>query len=381
MSTEHLSTCTFLARNFRDGHSGRVHLVPDGPDLAIYLVGWSLGWLLLWRLRPLTPRPAASTSSPRLSCAVVIPARNEADSLPNLLPALVDQLTERDQIVVVDDHSTDATANIATELGADVVAAPALPVGWLGKPHACAIGAAATDAPILLFVDADVRPAVDLVDRICAVVAADHDQVVSVQPWHETDGFAEQASVLFNVTALMGSGGFTPFGGKVRTNVAFGPVLAVARTRYDDVGGHGHRLVRAAHTEDIGLARAIGRSQVFSGAPDTRFRMYPDGLRQTIDGWTRSIATGARFTTWWVALATMLWVWSLAGGWITTPVVYPLSALQVWLLGRRAASIHPLTAVAYPLAVVIFVIIFLRSLIAVAFRRQVGWKGRSVGAR
>ena len=98
-------------------------------------------------------------------------------------------------------------------------------------------------------------------------------------------------------------------------------------------------------------------------------------------GWTRSIATGARFTPWWIALATLAWVWSLAGGWIATPIVYPLSALQVWVLGRRAASIHPLTAVLFPLAVLAFVVIFLRSLVALVFGRRVEWKGRRVDAR
>jgi 4,4'-diaponeurosporenoate glycosyltransferase len=312
---------------------------------------------------------------------VVIPARNETTSLPNLLPSLVAQLTARDEIVVIDDHSTDGTGELASELGARVIAAPALPAGWLGKPHACSIGAGATEATVLLFIDADVRPPGDLVDRVCAAVTAHHQQVVSVQPWHVTGSLVEQASVLCNVTALMGSGGFTALGGRVRTNVAFGPVLAIARPTYDAVGGHGHHLVRVAHTEDIALARAVGRSQVFSGFPDTRFRMYPDGLGQTIAGWTRSIATGARFTTWWLTLATMLWVWSLAGGWITMPIVYPLSAIQVWVLGRRAASIHPLTAVLYPVAVVVFAVIFLRSLIAITFGRQVSWKGRRVDAR
>ena len=76
-----------------------------------------------------------------------------------------------------------------------------------------------------------------------------------------------------------------------------------------------------------------------------------------------------------------LWVWSLAGGWLAEPFVYPLSALQLWVLGRRAGSMHALTAVLYPLAVAVFVVIFLRSLFAVVFRRDVTWKQRSVASR
>ena len=346
-------------------------------NLAVYLVGWTLGWLLLWRTRPL---PSAGASTERRSpCAVIVPARNEAESLPHLLGPLVHQLRPGDELVVVDDHSDDDTAAVARGCGATVVTPPRLPEGWLGKPHACWSGALATSAPTLVFLDADVRPAPDLLDRIHTELTEHPDVVVSVQPWHATERFVEQASVLCNITALMGAGRFAAV--PVATTVAFGPVLALRRSVYDRVGGHADPAVRTMHTEDIGLARAVGGSRLFTGAPDTTFRMYPHGLRQTIQGWTRSIATGARFTRWWLALATACWVWSLAGGWLASPVVYPLSAIQFWVLGRRAASVHPLSALVYPVAVLVFAVIFARSLVAVAVGRSVPWKGRHVSSR
>lgn len=347
----------------------------DVVDLALFAVGWTLGWLLLWRLRPLPPK--ATTERPAV--AIVIPARNEADALPHLLPALAEQLRDGDELIVVDDHSSDATGDVATGLGARAVMPPDLPEGWLGKPHACWQGARSTEAPLLLFVDADVRPAPDLLDRVAVACSTAPGSVVSVQPWHQTAGWVEQASLLANITALMGSGAFTIAGPRVAATMAFGPVLAIDRSTYDDVGGHA--AVRTMHTEDIGLARSVGSSRVYSGRPDTAFRMYPEGFGQLVQGWTRSIATGARFAPWWVSLAVALWVWSLAGGWLAEPVVYPLSALQFWVLGRRAGSMHPVTALLYPLAVAVFAWIFLRSLFAIVFRRQVTWKLRSVAAR
>ena len=350
-----------------------------GVDLALFGVGWILGWLLLWRPRPLSAPEPDGSSADRVPIAVIVPARNEALALPHLLPGLVAQLRPGDELVVVDDHSTDATAAVSTRLGARVVHPPDLPAGWLGKPHACWSGASSTTAPLLLFVDADVRPAPDLLDRVAAASARHPDAVVSVQPWHVTGSWVEQASLLANVTALMGSGGFTALGSRLAPTVAFGPVLAVGRATYDSVGGHAS--VRTMHTEDIGLARAVGQSTLWTGRPDTSFRMYPAGLRDLVQGWTRSIATGARFTPWWLSVAVALWVWSLAGGWLSEPLVYPLSAVQFWVLGRRAGSMHPVTAVLYPLAVAVFVVIFLRSLFAMVFRRDVTWKQRSVAAR
>ena len=136
------------------------------------------------------------------------------------------------------------------------------------------------------------------------------------------------------------------------------------------------------HTEDIGLARAVGRSRLFVGERNgTSFRMYPGGLSDLVRGWGRSIATGARFTPWWLGLAALAWIWSLAGGWIAAPIVYPLSALQIWLLGRRAGTTRPLAALLYPVLVAVFVVVFVRSALAVLLRRDVDWKGRRVGAR
>lgn len=343
-------------------------------DLVLYALGWCCGWVLLWRPRPLPP----PSPVPRSTAAVIVPARNEARALPHLLPPLAGQLRPGDELIVVDDHSDDDTARIAEELGATVVLPPALPDGWLGKPHACWHGATATSATTLVFLDADVRPSDDLLDRLVAAGDTDPAAVVSVQPWHVTERLAEQASLLCNVTSLMGSGGFTAAGDRIAPNVAFGPVLSLRRSVYERVGGHA--AVRSMHTEDIGLARAVGRTRLFTGRPGASFRMYPDGLRQLVGGWTRSIATGARFTSWWLTLGVVAWVASLAGGWLVEPLVYPLSALQVWVFGRRAGSIHPLTALLFPVAVIVFSWIFLRSAVALLLRRQVTWKGRAVDA-
>ncbi len=313
---------------------------------------------------------------------MVIPARDEALSLPNLLRPLVAQRRPGDRIVVVDDHSSDGTASVARAFDVDVITPPTPPDGWLGKPNACWHGASSTDQPVLVFLDADVRPGSTLLDDLAGAVADEPDALVSMQPWHRMETVGEQPSILCNITALMGCGSFTPFPRATAANVAFGPVIAVERTTYDRAGGHATPSVRSMHTEDIGLARAVGRSRLAVGsAATTTFRMYPGGFGDLVRGWTRSLATGALFTRWWTGLAVALWMCSVAGGWLAAPLVYPLTAVQIWVLGRRAGTIHPVAAALFPILVVVFVVIFVRSAISVVFRRDVTWKGRQVGAR
>jgi 4,4'-diaponeurosporenoate glycosyltransferase len=342
---------------------------------ALYAVGWSVGWLLLWSTRRL-PRRADGERDP---IAVIVPARDEASTLPGLLAAVQPQLGPADELVVVDDHSSDDTVAVARAAGAQVVPAPALPAGWVGKPHACAIGAAATTAGTLVFLDADVRPGPGLLDGLATAVAATPDAVVSVQPWHDAVRPGEQLTALANVVALMGSGAFTALGPRVATDVAFGPVLAVRRTAYDRVGGHARSGVRASLTEDIAMGRAVGVTRLFSDRRDATFRMYPRGLRQSFAGWSRTMAAGVAATRWWLLLGVVAWITSLAGGPFAGWLAYPLSAVQVWVLGRRAGRVRALLAAVYPVLVVALVGVVARGG-WLRLRGTTSWKGRPVPA-
>lgn len=354
--------------------------IEHGPvELALYAFGWLCGWFLLARPRHLPPGGPTGSRPP---VAVVIPARNEEDSLPHLLDALASSRRDGDRIVVVDDHSSDRTAAVAREFGAEVTTPPTPPPGWLGKPNACWHGANCADGAVLVFLDADVRPGPTLLDDLAAEVGRHPDDVISMQPWHTMPTASEQFSILCNTTALMGCGAFTASRRLRGGTVAFGPVVAVDRATYFRSGGHAAETVRSRHTEDIGLARSVGRSRLFVGTPDgTTFRMYPTGLAELMRGWTRSFATGARSIPWWSALATFCWVFSVAGGWLAAPLVYPLTAVQLWILGRRAGTIRPWAAALFPVLMLVFTAIVVRSLYAVLFGRGVTWKGRPVDTR
>src|SRR5438094_948707 len=116
-----------------------------------------LAWLFIflhparpWDFQPVGDDNDAPACAQFPPVAVIVPARNEAESLPKTLPALLNQdYTGEFSIVIVDDRSSDGTANVAHEIahGAGarvrVIQGAVLPEGWTGKVWAMTQGAQA----------------------------------------------------------------------------------------------------------------------------------------------------------------------------------------------------------------------------------------------
>src|SRR4051794_33125489 len=99
------------------------------------------------------PELPVSATGDTADVTVIIPARNEEKTVA----AAVASFAGRAKVVVVDDGSTDNTAEVAQAAGALVIGPPRLKKGMAGKANACAAGARAADTTWLLFVDADTR--------------------------------------------------------------------------------------------------------------------------------------------------------------------------------------------------------------------------------
>jgi hopene-associated glycosyltransferase HpnB len=125
----------------------------------------------------------AAGQPPAVRVAVVIPARNEAEGIGRAIASLLAQsFADACEIVVVDDASTDGTAEVARaaarEAGAEarltVLAGQPLPPGWTGKLWAVEQGIAhatraGTPLDFLLLTDADVVHAPDSLATLVAV--------------------------------------------------------------------------------------------------------------------------------------------------------------------------------------------------------------------
>jgi 4,4'-diaponeurosporenoate glycosyltransferase len=358
-------------------------------ELALLLAP---GILLLWSVRRCSEGGRRRPKGSRFS--VIVPARNEESSLPFLLDSLKRQSVKPAEIIVVDDGSTDATAAIAARAGCWVVRAGRRPRGWLGKTWACWVGARGASSEMLLFLDADTR----LERRGCARMLAEkaaRGGVVTVQPWHATGSAAEKLSSLFNIIAMAAINTFTAFGEALPPSGCFGPCILCSRVDYMRVGGH--RAVRASILEDVDLGRrflsAGIRVHCFGGRGSISFRMYPGGLAQQVEGWSKNMARGAAGSHPLVLACLALWFCGLfsavffAVRWGATGA--PLPALEavffyllyaaelLWMM-RKTGNFGLLSALLYPLHLLFFLFVFIRSLVLTYLVRAVTWKGRSI---
>ena len=341
--------------------------------LLLALAFWSGGFLLLARLG----RPAqAGAPSPLPTVSVVIPARDEERNLPTLLRSLASQAAKPQQIIVVDDGSTDRTAALAQELGAMVIPSQPLPEGWRGKTWACHQGAQAASGDLLLFLDADTWFAPDGLARVLSDYPGG---AFSLGPYHAVQKPYEDLSLFFNLAMTVGT----------LPDSLFGQMLLVDRQSYQRVGGH--ESVRERVLENFRLAnqfRAAGipvRST--SGRDVFSFRMYPNDVRQLIEGWTKGFASGASQTPGGTLLLMVMWMiglmlaplgWVITGDWLRWGALYLACAAQVAWLSRRVGAFGWLTALLYPVPLIFFFVVFLWSVLRSG--RVVTWKGREIRA-
>jgi hypothetical protein len=275
-------------------------------------------------------RPPAAGST--TAVAIVIPARDEAVHIGACVAALRGQ----GDVLVLDDCSTDGTASIAAAAGAQVIAGAPPPPGWLGKPWACAQLAAATEADVLVFLDADVRVAPGGVARAVALLEAAGLDIACPFPRQEAVSGAErlvqpllQWSWLTTLPLRLAERSARP-----SLTAACGQFVVVRRAALDRAGGFA--VVRSAVLDDIALVRAVkrsgGRGGVVDGTDLASCRMY-GGWPDIRSGYGKSL---------WAAFGSAPRAAAVLVGLAVAYVLPPLVALR----GSRAGLAGYLAAVA-----------------------------------
>ena len=341
-----------------------------------------------------------------LELTVIVPARNEQDVLAACLESLVGQsemgfaLGTDWELIVVDDHSTDGTREIAAEMpGVTVLEAPPLDTGeqtgFTGKTNACWAGAQEAQGKLLLFTDADTIHEPGSLSRARRELEKYDVALLSYSPMQLTAGLAQRVLMPLVFAELAVTYPMKRVNAaEDRIAAANGQFLMVDRDSYFGVGGH--RAVGREVLEDVALARNIKRTK-----QTIRFRYAPDALstrmyRTTtamMEGWTKNLAL--LFPSPLVLAAFRLLDFLLVVGLPIFALVYPfLTHLQrtlifvVWgrVLWRFYARVAKSNfafvdcAISF-LGIPLFVWLLVQSYMQVKVQKRVEWKGRSYSTR
>ena len=226
---------------------------------------------------------------------VLLPVRDEEHNVLDCLDTLLAQ-TARPLVRVIDDGSTDATADLvlgraAGEPRLSLLAAGPLPDGWPGKVHALAAGAPGVDTPWLLVTDADTRHHPELLARVRAAAEARRLDAVSVAGLQEARGPGEELlvpAVFALLDALLGD--WEAAADSAGAPVANGQFLLIRRDAWERAGGFA--AVRSAPIDDVATAQRLrdhgGRTGFFRAPDLLRIRMYR-GLHEAVRGWRRNL--------------------------------------------------------------------------------------------
>jgi cellulose synthase/poly-beta-1,6-N-acetylglucosamine synthase-like glycosyltransferase len=324
---------------------------------------------------PVLPPVSAGKTPP--DCMVVIPARNEEGVVAEAI-----QSFPPDSVIVVDDHSTDKTADEAREAGAGVLEAPHLK-GALGKANACIAGARILTSRWILFADADTRYREGFLDSI--VEGAYHSEVffLSVHLTAQPQSFSEHLLQPY-VEALLFS---SP---RLRRDPGLlfeGQCILALREAYEFIGGHSAvrnhvaedlhlAMLAQRHKMGIAVARAagLGHARTFRGWKGAWRWMERRGFRfvHLAPSVTLSILMTAVGAALWLPLT--LWLW-FAGHRIAPFILLLLVVLQLrpWY-GTR------LRCLLAPVAIYAALPMLVHGLTAAFFQKQIVWKGRKVKA-
>lgn len=227
--------------------------------------------------------------------SVVVPARNEERGIAAAVASLVAQDYAPLEVLVVDDESTDRTAELAAAAGARVLHGEPLPPGWVGKSWACDQGARAAVGEWLLFTDADVVHEPDALGRALTLARREGRGGLTILCRLESGTPAErvvQPAAVVLIRSFVAPG-FLIRARWSKVALAAGGFILIERTFYDRIGGHA--AIRSRLIDDQALAEAAKAAggllvPAFAGGL-VRVRMY-EGVAELWAGWRKNTSVG-----------------------------------------------------------------------------------------
>lgn len=348
----------------------------------------ALGMLKLPRIDEVEPLPPCES----VTVSILFAARDEATKLPGALPTLLEQDYARFEVIAVDDRSVDGTAQILEQFAREhpelkVIHISQLPAGWLGKPHALQTAYSHCSGEWIVFTDADVRFARDLLGRALALVRNEQWDHLTLIGLLDMKGFWEKAVLsffAFGFTLATEPWNVSKPGS--RRYLGTGYFQLIRRSVYERIGTHQRLALEVV--DDLKLGKLVKQAGFRSGVgfADRRLSVrWQEGLKNIVRGTTKNFfaATGFR---WEIAALQVLGliildvlpffglVWARGG-----PQLFAGAAAAALLVLHGATAytmrISPLYAITHPLGALLFAYLILNSTIVTLRQGGVTWRG------
>ncbi|MGL6074151.1 MAG: glycosyltransferase family 2 protein [Fimbriiglobus sp.] len=329
--------------------------------------------------------------------SVLIPARNEEKSIEAAARSIMASEGVEWELIILDDHSTDTTAEIVRRLGSEdgrvrVESAPALPEGWCGKQHACYQLSRLAKYDLLTFLDADVRLTPTALARMVAFQRNSQASLVSGFPRQETGTLLEKLVIPLIHWLLLS---FLPFD-RMRNDLrpalgaGCGQWFLTTRTAYEQSGGHA--AIRGSLHDGVKLPRSYRAQGLMTDLCDVTdlatCRMYTSAS-QVWYGLAKNAGEGLGSAKLIGPFTVLLYVGQVLPFllWLALPALEPwqvilLAVLNIVILAPRlhAAVVFQqswLGALLHPIGILLLLSIQWFALIRSAIGKPVGWKGRA----
>ncbi len=355
---------------------------------------WLTSFYFFYKIKYLV----ASENFNESDVSIIIPARNEEHNIGKLLNSINSQNYSLKEVIVVNDNSRDRTREISLEKDARVIDSESLPPGWTGKTWACFQGARAAKSELFIFLDADTELEKGGLSKIVSTFYNEKQLnngkkiALSIAPFHKVKHLYEEFSAIFNIIMTGSMNAFTPLKSAEPSGL-FGPSLIILREDYFSCGGH--EAVREHILENMFLAEILKKQDFkllcFGGKGTLSFRMYPDGFKNLVNGWSKAFASGAGQIKFTSLLKIILWITggffififlinSLAVGEYIAPwaILYFLFAAGLFRMLRMIGNFKMISSILFPIHLIFFNIVFFRSLYLKIFNKRVSWKSRDV---
>jgi cellulose synthase/poly-beta-1,6-N-acetylglucosamine synthase-like glycosyltransferase len=334
----------------------------------------------------------------KTSLSVLIPARDEQDAIENSIQAARASTHVDVEVVVLDDDSTDETAEIIQRIARSDAQvryerSVPLPAGWNGKQHACKQLAEVASHQRIVFLDADVRLRPNALKRLSDYLDQSGVALVSAFPHQETGTLLEKWIIPMMHYVLLG---FLPFA-RMRSNTkaayaaGCGQLFMTTADAYRQAGTH--EAIRRSRHDGLKLPRAYRnaglKTDVVDGTSLAECRMYRSNaeviggvLKNAVEGIAnpRLIVPFSVLLIGGSVLPVVTLVWSIIQ---SQPLAMMLSLVGVVIahLPRAIAAVcfrqSVLGVLCHSLATLLFVSLQWIALAIHLFGRRVAWRGRT----